>query len=87
MSSTRVGRHIKAPRTRVYSALVDAAAIAKWQVPDGMTGHVHTFEAREGGAFHISLTYDGPAGVDKTAAHTDTYHGHFAKLALLAEAD
>ena len=50
-------------------------------VPTGMTSHVHAFDAREGGSFRISLTYDAPAGIGKTTAHTDTYHGHFVKLA------
>jgi uncharacterized protein YndB with AHSA1/START domain len=80
INSTRISLHIKAPRERVYSALIDANAILKWKVPTGMTCHVHTFEGREGGRFRISLTYDTPAGVGKTTAHTDTYHGRFAKL-------
>lgn len=33
-----------------------------------------------GGSFRISLTYDAPTGTGKSTAHTDTYHGHFAKL-------
>jgi uncharacterized protein YndB with AHSA1/START domain len=45
-----------------------------------MTSHVHEFNAREGGSFRISLTYDEPTGTGKTTAHTDTYHGHFVKL-------
>ena len=45
-----------------------------------MTSHVHEFEAREGGSFRISLTYDAPTGTGKSAAHTDTYHGRFVKL-------
>ena len=45
-----------------------------------MTSHVHEFDAREGGSFRISLTYDAPTATGKTAAHTDTYHGHFVKL-------
>ena len=49
-------------------------------VPTGMTSHVHAFEAREGGAFRISLTYDEPTGAGKTTAHTDTHHGRFVKL-------
>jgi uncharacterized protein YndB with AHSA1/START domain len=49
-------------------------------VPDGMTSHVHAFEAREGGSFRISLTYDVPSETGKTTAHTDTYHGRFVKL-------
>jgi len=49
-------------------------------VPDGMTSHVHAFDAHEGGSFRISLTYDTPSGTGKTTAHTDTYHGRFVKL-------
>lgn len=80
MSPTRISRHINAPRATVYRALLDARAIAKWKVPDGMTCHVHEFEAREGGSIRISLTYDQPTGAGKTRSHTDTYHGRFVKL-------
>jgi uncharacterized protein YndB with AHSA1/START domain len=80
MGSTRVTHHINAPRAAVYRALLDARAIATWRVPTGMTGHVHEFDAREGGSFRISLTYDAPNGPGKTTAHTDTYHGHFVTL-------
>jgi uncharacterized protein YndB with AHSA1/START domain len=80
MSSTHVSRHIKAPRALVYRALVDPGAIARWRVPTGMTSEVQEFDAREGGRFRISLTYDAPTGTGKTAAHTDTYHGQFVKL-------
>jgi uncharacterized protein YndB with AHSA1/START domain len=45
-----------------------------------MTSHVHEFDPREGGSFRISLTYDAPGRVGKSAPHTDTYHGHFARL-------
>ena len=79
-TSTRVSRHIHAPRAKVYQTLIDAQAVATWMVPDGMTSYVHTFEAHEGGAFRISLTYDVSSGTGKTTAHTDTYHGHFVKL-------
>jgi uncharacterized protein YndB with AHSA1/START domain len=80
VSSTHITRRIKAPRAKVYAALVDADAIANWKVPTGMTSHVHAFEAREGGTFRISLTYDAQTGTGKTSAHTDTYHGHFVQL-------
>ncbi|RYZ41622.1 MAG: activator of HSP90 ATPase [Myxococcaceae bacterium] len=80
MGSTRIRHHVKAPRARVYRALLDASAIEKWKVPDGMTSHVHAFDAREGGTFRVSLTYDAPTATGKTTAHTDTYHGHFARL-------
>jgi uncharacterized protein YndB with AHSA1/START domain len=80
MSSTRVSRHVNAPREKVYSAFVDPNAVGTWMVPNGMTSHVHAFEGREGGSFRISLTYDAPTGVGKTTAHTDTFHGRFVKL-------
>jgi uncharacterized protein YndB with AHSA1/START domain len=80
MSSTRVTRHVNAPRARVYHVLLDARAVATWMVPTGMTSDVHAFDAREGGSFRISLTYDEPTGTGKTTAHTETYHGRFVKL-------
>jgi uncharacterized protein YndB with AHSA1/START domain len=57
---------INACRASVYRALLDARAIAKWKVPDGMTCHVHAFDAREGGSFRISLAYDAPSGTAVT---------------------
>ena len=80
MSSTRISRRVNAPRALVYRALLDARAVATWMVPTGMTSHVHAFDAREGGSFRISLTYDTPTGTGKTTAHTDTYHGRFVKV-------
>ena len=49
-------------------------------VPTGMTSQVHAFDAREGGSFRISLTFDAPTGTGKTTAHTDAFHGHFVKV-------
>jgi uncharacterized protein YndB with AHSA1/START domain len=82
VSSTRISRHVNAPRASVYRALLDPRAVATWKVPSGMICHVHAFDAREGGAFRISLTYDAPTGTGKTTAHTDTYHGRFVKLVM-----
>lgn len=79
-ASTRIRRHVKAPRGDVYRALVDAQAVQQWMVPNGMTSTVHAFDPREGGFFRISLTYEEPAGTGKTTARTDTYHGHFSRL-------
>jgi uncharacterized protein YndB with AHSA1/START domain len=47
-----------------------------------MTGVVHAFDAREGGAFNMSLVYPesgGPAR-GKTSESTDTFRGRFVKL-------
>jgi uncharacterized protein YndB with AHSA1/START domain len=80
VTSTRITRRINAPRAKVYAALLDPAAIAKWRVPDGMTCRVHEFEPREGGALRVSLSYEAPTAAGKTTARTDTYHGRFVKL-------
>jgi uncharacterized protein YndB with AHSA1/START domain len=80
VTSTRITRRINAPRAKVYAALLDPAAIAKWRVPDGMTCRVHEFEPREGGALRVSLSYEAPTAAGKTTARTDTYHGRVVKL-------
>jgi uncharacterized protein YndB with AHSA1/START domain len=80
MPSTRVARLMNAPRPEVYRALLDGDAVASWKVPDGMTCRVHAFDAREGGSFRVSLTYNAATSRGKTSEHTDTYHGRFVKL-------
>jgi uncharacterized protein YndB with AHSA1/START domain len=90
VASTRVTRLINAPRERVYEALLDPAAVARWKVPGDMNCEVHEFDAREGGTIRISLTYDAPDRVGKTAGRTDTYTGRFVTLVpneLIVEAD
>lgn len=80
MASTHLTVRVAAPPAAVYRALLDAGAVARWRVPDGMTSAVHEFDAREGGRFRISLTYRAPGATGKTTAHTDTYHGRFLRL-------
>jgi uncharacterized protein YndB with AHSA1/START domain len=90
MATTRVRRHLDAPRERVYRALLDPEQVVRWKVPAAMSAHVHRFEGREGGTFRISLTYDAADRQGKTSAHTDTYHGRFLKLVpneLVVEVD
>jgi uncharacterized protein YndB with AHSA1/START domain len=81
MTRTRVVRRLRASPEAVYRALVDADAVAAWRVPDGMSAVVHEFDARVGGRFRVSLTYDAPDRRGKSAAATDTYHGRFVELA------
>lgn len=71
---------MNASRAEVYRTLLDPNAVAKWRVPTGMRSEVHGFEAHEGGAFRVSLTYETPNGTGKSEAHTDTYHGRFVEL-------
>jgi uncharacterized protein YndB with AHSA1/START domain len=81
MSRTRVVRVIRAPRARVYRALLDPAEVPRWLHPDGMR-EVHAFEPRVGGRFRISLTYEDPgfAGRGKSGGATDTFSGRFVEL-------
>lgn len=80
MSVTRIQRTFKTSPHAVYRALTEASAIQKWRVPDGMRSEMHAFDAREGGAFRISLIYDDVDAQGKSSAHTDTYHGRFVTL-------
>ncbi|WP_037910179.1 SRPBCC domain-containing protein [Actinacidiphila yeochonensis] len=81
MYTTRVSRHVDAPRTAVFQALADGDAVARWRFPDGMRALVHSFDPRPGGAFRVSLTYDTPGAHGKSHGRTDTYHGTFRDLA------
>src|SRR4051794_9528930 len=90
MSVTRFHQVIHAPRERVYDALIDPASVARWKVPAGMTSEVHEFDAREGGAIRVSLTYDAPDRTGKSVDRTDTYRGRFVRLVpneLVVEVD
>jgi uncharacterized protein YndB with AHSA1/START domain len=90
MATTRMRQLINAPRERVYDALLDPAAVRRWKVPADMTSQVHEFDAREGGAIRISLTYQAPDRAGKTEGRTDTYRGRFVTLVpneLVVEVD
>ena len=90
VTTTRVSRHLAAPRAAVYRALLNPGAVARWKDPEGMTCREHEFDAREGGRQRVSLTYDYPGARGKTTAHTDTYRGRFVRLVpdeLVVEVD
>lgn len=81
-SCTKVSRIIHAPRQALYDAFLDPDVLASWRAPETMTAQVHEFDAREGGAYRMSLTYTAlersPGG--KTSEHTDTFQGQFIEL-------
>lgn len=80
MRSQQFTQVIPAPPMAVYQALLDPTLIERWRVPTGMRATVHEFDARVGGRFRVSLTYEAPDARGKTSAHTDTYHGTFREL-------
>lgn len=85
VNTTQVTRHIRAPRARVYRALLDPESVQCWMVPEQMTSRIHSFDAREGGTFRISLTYDRSTTAGKTDRQTDSFHGRFVRLVPDAE--
>jgi len=81
MSSSKVSQFVKAPRPKVYRACIDPALIVRWRVPDIMTATVHSFDARDGGGYRMSLTYRDPARpAGKTTGDTDTFCGRFVEM-------
>ena len=49
-------RVFKAPPERIYKAILDAAANAKWLPPNGFTCTVHHLDAQVGGTFKMLFT-------------------------------
>jgi uncharacterized protein YndB with AHSA1/START domain len=52
----RLHRVLPARPEKVYKAFVDADAKARWLPPNGFTCHVHSHEAKVGGAYKMSFT-------------------------------
>jgi uncharacterized protein YndB with AHSA1/START domain len=70
--STRVERHIAAPRTVVYRLLLDPDAIVRWRVPDGMVVEADEFEtedpASRGEMISTIILSDAPGGGTEVVA-------------------
>lgn len=66
-------RVFSAPAERVYRALIDPAALAKWNPPDGFTAVVHELDARVGGSFRISF-------INFTNGQTHSFGGEYREL-------
>jgi uncharacterized protein YndB with AHSA1/START domain len=81
-AATKVSRTIHAPRNVIYQAFLNPDALASWRAPENMKACVHSFEAREGGAYRMSLTYTNPENSPggKTSEDTDTFQGKFIEL-------
>jgi uncharacterized protein YndB with AHSA1/START domain len=55
-NTVRLHRVLRAPPERVYRALLEPDALAKWLPPNGFTGKVHQQDARVGGTYRMSFT-------------------------------
>lgn len=92
MSHTDVGRAtIDAPPNEVFAALVDAEARTVWLPPAGMSGRFDWFDARPGGGYTLTLTYDDEATRGKSVENTDVVEVRFTAVdeprQLVEEAD
>ena len=78
----QVSRIIKAPRPKLYAACLDPEMLARWRAPDRMSGVVHSFDARIGGNYRMSLIYKNPkrGSAGKTSSDTDSFTGSFTEL-------
>jgi uncharacterized protein YndB with AHSA1/START domain len=55
-NTVRLHRVLRATPERVYRAVLDADAMAKWLPPNGFTGKVHSMDAKVGGSYKMSFT-------------------------------
>lgn len=81
---------VNAPRDEVFAALVDVEARTVWLPPTGMSGRFSWFDARPGGGYGLTLTYDD-ATPGKSGENTDLVEVRFtaveAPRRLVEEAD
>src|SRR5690554_2674852 len=75
-------RFIKASPKTIYKAFVDPRALVSWLPPKGMKGHIYEFDARDGGAYRMSLTYveTDHSTQGKTSEDVDLVKGRFLEF-------
>lgn len=73
---------IRASPRMIYKAFVEPENLVRWLPPKGMEGVIYEFDAREGGAYRMSLTYIGTdhTATGKTSEDSDVVQGRFLKL-------
>ncbi|MES2261522.1 MAG: SRPBCC family protein [Pseudomonadota bacterium] len=72
-NTIRLHRVLSAPPERVYRALLDADAMAKWLPPHGFTGKVHHLDATVGGTYKMSFT-------NFSTGHSHSFGGEYLEL-------
>lgn len=77
---------IKASPEAIYHAFMKPQDLVSWLPPKGMSASIDVFDAREGGAYRIILTYEtDKEHQGKTSAHTDVTEGKFLTLVPAAK--
>jgi len=79
---TRTSAIVKARPEEVYAAFMDPDALIAWLPPAQMTGKIHTFDARVGGGYRMSLFYPPaePTFRGKTSDREDRFSVRFVEL-------
>ena len=72
-NTIRLHRVLRAPPERVYRALLDADALAKWLPPHGFTCKVHQLDAKVGGSYKMSFT-------NFTSGNSHSFGGAYLEL-------
>lgn len=74
-------RVLKASPGSVYDAMVDPDALVMWLPPEGMSGIMHQFDAREGGGYRMELVYGDPASASaKSTDNSDIVTARYGPL-------
>jgi uncharacterized protein YndB with AHSA1/START domain len=55
-NTVQLHRVLRAAPEKVFRALLDPDALAKWLPPNGFTGKVHHMDAKVGGSYKMSFT-------------------------------
>lgn len=75
----KAARTIRASPRAIYRAYLDAASIAAWRPPAGMTAEIYAFEPREGGVYRMAFVYLGESR-GKSSEKADVFEGRFVEL-------
>ena len=72
-STVRFHRVLRAAPEKIYRAVLDPDAMAKWLPPNGFTGKVHHMDAKVGGTYRMSFT-------NFTSGHSHSFGGTYLEL-------
>ncbi len=74
-------RTFAAAPDRVFTALVDPAALETWLPPSGMTGRIERFDLRPGGGYRMALDYRDPTTTrGKSTPGSDIVEARFVEI-------
>lgn len=74
-------RVIKASPNAIYEAFLNPKALSSWLPPKGMSARIDEFDAKQGGVYRLTLTYETDhSNPGKTSENEDVSEGRFLEL-------